>query len=128
MAIDKRIQDYLLKLPDNKREIALYLRDLVLLVDPRIEEGIKWGNITFFMGKFNFLFIYTFKQVSYMNLGFFFATKLSDPKNLFEGSGQTMRHIKVNSLKNIPDTHIKKWVKETLQLPEATGTKVDAKV
>jgi hypothetical protein len=64
----------------------------------------------------NIAFIYTYPGVDYMNLGFMKATSLQDPKKLFEGTGKGMRHIKIQTPKDIPSIQIKKWVKESITL------------
>lgn len=114
--MDAKVERFLLNLPDAKREPTLLLRDIFLTCDPKISEAIKWNNLTFMYGKENFAFIYTYKQVDYINLGFFYATALKDPKKLFEGSGKTMRHIKVKRVEDIPAAQVKKWVKESIKL------------
>ncbi len=114
--MEPAVQQYLIKLPDNKSEAALYIRDLIILVDPLITDCIKWRTLTFNYKKTSFAFIYTFPTVDYINLAFFKAVELDDPKKLFEGTGKGMRHIKVWSVKDIPATQIKKWVKEATHL------------
>lgn len=105
-----------MKLPDAKREVAMMLREIMLASDKKISEAIKWNQLTFMVGKKNFAFIYTYPQVDYMNLGFFKATSLDDPKQLFEGTGAGMRHIKVKDLDSIPTAQIKKWAKQAVLL------------
>lgn len=109
------IEQFLLLLPVYKREIALQVRD-IFLSNPAITEAIKWRNFTLSCGKTNVAFIYTFPQVDYINLGFMQATSLQDTKNLFEGTGKGMRHIKLKSVKDIPPTQLKKWVNEAVLL------------
>ena len=41
-----------------------------------------------------FCYIGPFKK--HINLGFYYGSDLPDPQNLLEGSGQTMRHIKIS--------------------------------
>ena len=110
------VERFLLNLPDAKRMVALRLRELILSTDKKITEGIKWNNLTFSVGKDHFAFIYTYKQVDYINLGFLYAVELSDPKKLFEGTGKGMRHIKIKGEKDIPAAQVKKWVKEAVLL------------
>ena len=88
----------------------------MLSVNSEIEETIKWGNLTYTFGKSNLVFIYTYATIDYINLGFLFATSLSDPKSRFIGTGKGMRHIKIRTEKDIPTAQVKKWVKETLIL------------
>lgn len=110
------INQYLLNLPEDKRQLAMQLREIILSADAQLTESIKWGNLTYSTGKVNIAFIYTYTQTDYMNLGFLHAVELADPKKLFEGTGKGMRHIKVRSLKDIPAAQIKKWVKEAVLL------------
>ena len=112
------VQRYFLQLPEHKREPAMQLHEIMLTADSRITSSIKWNNPTFTIGKTSFAFIYTYKTVDYMNLGFFNAVELNDPKKLFEGTGKGMRHIKVKTVKDIPAAQIKKWVKEAVALIE----------
>ena len=112
--MDAKVEQFLLKLPDAKREVAMMLREIMLASDKSISEAIKWNQLTFMTGKKNFAFIYTYPQVDYMNLGFFKATSLDDPKGLFEGTGAGMRHIKVKGIEKIPAAQIKKWVKQAV--------------
>ena len=117
--MEKAIEDFLNKLPEEKREPAIKLREMFLKADPRITEAIKWRNLTFVNGKKNIAFIYTYKTVDYINLGFLQATSLSDPKQLFEGTGAGMRHIKIRSIKDIPVAQVKAWIKEAMTLTAA---------
>jgi hypothetical protein len=120
------VEQFLLQLPVDKRELAMQIRGIILSVNPEIEEAIKWGQLAFLIKKKYFVFIYTYKHLDYLNLGFKKAVELSDPKNLFEGTGKGMRHIKVRTAKEIPTAQIKKWVKEAIQLETKTRAKVEA--
>ena len=116
--MDKAIEDFLAKLPEEKRLPAIKIRDIFLKTSSKVEETIKWGNLTFVCGKTHLAFVYTYKTVDYINLGFMQATSLQDPKNLFEGTGKGMRHIKIRTVKDIPVTQVKAWINETVQLAE----------
>jgi hypothetical protein len=116
--MEPKIQQFLLKLPENKRAIAAEVRDIMLSAHKGISEAIKWNQLTFTYGKTNIAFIYTLSSKDYMNLGFMKAVQLSDPKKLFEGTGKGMRHIKISTKKEIPAAQIKKWVKEAVSFEE----------
>ncbi len=125
--MDSKIEQFITALGEPKANLALQLRDIMLAAHPGITEAIKWGNLTFMYGKHNFAFIYSYKQVQYVNLGFFDAMSLQDPKGLFEGTGERMRHIKVETEKDIPKAQVKKWVKETIALLEQIPAKKKAR-
>jgi hypothetical protein len=111
-----KIQHFLLELPEEKRFVTMVVRDLFLAADSRITEAIKWNQLTFSAGKENLAFIYSYPGKDYMNLGFFRAVELADPKKMFEGTGNSMRHIKLYPDKNIPAAQIKKWIKQAMNL------------
>jgi len=114
--MEPKIERFFLQLPDDKRAIAMVLRDIMLHAHPGIKEAIKWNQLTFFYGKTNLAFIYSFPDKDYINVGFFDAVSLMDPKKLFEGTGNRMRHIKVRTEKDIPATQLKKWMKEAVAI------------
>ena len=117
--MNAKVEKFLLTLPDAKRLPVLLLRDIFLSSAKEMTEDIKWNNLTF-MCRGHVAFIYTFKQVNYVNVGFFRAVELKDPKGIFEGTGEKMRHIKVTSEQDIPVTQLKKWIKEAILLNEVS--------
>ncbi len=114
--METAVQQFLLKLPNEKREPAMFIRELVLSANKEITDSIKWRQLAFSYKKTSFAFVYTYATVNYINLGFFKAVELSDPQNLFEGTGKGMRHIKIRTIKEIPIAQVKKWVKEAISL------------
>lgn len=107
------IQQWIDKLTPEKQEIVLALRDVLLNADTGLTECIKWNNLTIMRGKQHILFMYSYKSVSYVNVGFFDAVNLPDPKAMFEGSGESMRHVKVYDIKTMPAAQLRKWVKQS---------------
>jgi hypothetical protein len=114
--MDSKVEKFLLALPEPKLLLAEELRAIILGVFPEVTEAIRWNNLSFMYGKHDLAFIYTFKTVPYINFGFFRAVELDDPKGLFEGTGKGMRHIKIQTSKDIPVAQVKKWVKASIQL------------
>ncbi|MBX7206406.1 MAG: DUF1801 domain-containing protein [Bacteroidia bacterium] len=113
--MNAKVEKFLLALPESKQQNALLLREIFLSCSPNITESIKWNNLTFSCNG-DIAFIYTYKQVAYLNIGFFKAVQLTDPKNRFEGTGGSMRHIKITTEKDIPVAQLKKWIKESITL------------
>ncbi len=52
---------------------------------------------------------------------FWRGADLDDPKRLLKGTGTKMRHIKVASVADIPKTQIRSWVRQAMELNQATG-------
>ena len=113
---DARVADFLSNLPEEKRKLAEIIRRTVLQADKKVEETIKWGNLTFVKNSKNIAFVYTYDKGSYINFGFLKATSLKDPKGLFQGTGKGMRHVKIYSEKDIDKKQFTAWVKEAVQL------------
>jgi hypothetical protein len=115
---DARVADFLSSLPEEKRKLAEIIRRTVLQADKKVEETIKWGNLTFVKNSKNIAFVYTYDKGPYINFGFLKATSLKDPKGLFQGTGKGMRHVKIYSEKDIDKKQFTAWVKEAVQLEE----------
>ncbi len=114
--MDLKVEQFLLNLPQPKQQHAILLREIILSASDAVTDSIKWNQLTFSLGKKSFAFIYTYPHVEYINMGFFFATSLTDPKQLFQGTGKGMRHIKIYSDKDIPGLQVKQWAKESVAL------------
>ena len=114
--MESAIDRFFAALPDQKRALTLYLRDIITEVHPKIVERIKWGNLTFVNNGNNIASVYSFETVSYINLAFFKATSLTDPKRLLEGSAKGMRHVKIHSKRDINKKQIISWIKGAIKL------------
>jgi hypothetical protein len=110
------VQKFLLELPEEKRMLAMRVRDIFISFNNGIGEAIKWNQLTFTFNKINIAFVYSFPNLDYVNLGFFYAMDLKDPGNLFEGTGKRMRHVKIFTTKDIKASQIKKWIGSTIEL------------
>lgn len=113
--MEQKIERFLAELPEPKKALAVIVRDIMLKADSSITEDIKWGNLTF-ISNGNVAFVYTYKSVPYINLGFMRAVELTDPEGLLEGTGKGMRHIKIASEKDIDKKQITSWAKEAVKL------------
>jgi len=96
--MDIKIDEYINRQKSPQREICAYLRKLINRIIPEVKEEIRWGVPVFANGKF---YIGSLKKD--VNLGFS-ITGLSEIEiALFEGSGKTMKHIKIKSLQDIDE-------------------------
>ncbi len=108
MNYNPAITDYISQATE---EQVLILEDLRQLIHDSVEgttEAIKWGFPVFGKTKDYTYFRFTKKHVT---LGFYNIDKLEDPDNLLEGSGNTLRHIKIKKLEEINKPLIRKWLK-----------------
>jgi hypothetical protein len=103
--MDKKIDEYINKQDSPQKEICTYLRKMIHKTIPGSKEEMKWGVPVFAGGKF---YIGSFKNS--VNLGFSIIGLDNNEIALFEGTGKTMRHIKIRSLEDIDDNRLVKLI------------------
>jgi hypothetical protein len=90
--------------PEAMRPIAHLLRERVLEVDADATEVVRLGDraATYGLGLRKMIegYVYVLPQRSWENLGFFQGAGLPDLDGLHEGTGATMRHVKVRSMES----------------------------
>jgi hypothetical protein len=99
--MDKEVDRYIEKQKSPQKEICIKLREIIVNTFPDIEEEIKWGVPSYGNGKYYFVAL-----KNHVNLGFSLKDLSPEEMALFEGSGKTMRHIKIDSLKTIDEKKI----------------------
>jgi hypothetical protein len=85
--------EYLKDQPTRNQAIIRALRRFVKRVEPKLTEGVKWGNGCWVNGVGPVAYVYS--APDYVQFGFFRGSALKDPKGLLEGNGQYVRHVKV---------------------------------
>jgi len=94
--MDKQVSEYIDKQKSPQKEIIQKVRKLFQKTLPSCEEKMAWGVITFAAGKF-----YIAAMKNRVHVGFAITGLNKDEISLFEGSGKTMRHIKIPTLEDI---------------------------
>ena len=111
MPATKTVDSWMSALDSALRTVAMALRQLILEADPELSEDIKWGNPVYEKhGKV----CYLASTKGYVSLGFFNGAELTDPRGRIEGTGKSMRHIKVRSLEDIQHHDYTYWVREAV--------------
>jgi len=104
----EQVQEWLQKLPADKKPIVDHLRGLIGSVMPEAHEIIYHDALGYGPTDAGFdriLYITVFEKHS--NLGFFYGGYLDDPEGLLIGSGKRMRHIKIRSIQDCDNPAIK---------------------
>ena len=99
-AMDKGVKNYIEKQESPRKEILQRLREIIVKNFPGIQEQMKWG-VPSYEGKY-----YIVALKDHVNLGFSLKGLTQEEEKLFEGSGKTMRHIKLYSLDDIDEERI----------------------
>lgn len=59
------------------------------------ERSVSWG---YGQSKMTTWYAYVMAHTHHVNLGFFHGTSLPDPEALLEGTGETLRHVKLKTV------------------------------
>ena len=82
--------------------IARRLRAMIRAIDPGTVETVRLGDhaATYGIGprKMTDGYAYIMPMRGYVNLGFYQGAVLADPKQLLEGTGKGLRHVKIRTL------------------------------
>ena len=104
--MEKQVDAYIERQKSPMREILEKLREIFNETLPNCEEKMTWGVVTFASGKF-----YIAAMKNRVHAGFAITGLSKDEINLFEGSGKTMRHIKIPTLESIDEKKLVKLIK-----------------
>lgn len=104
--MDEEVEKYIRKQKMPQKEICKKLRQIILKTLPGTKEEMKWGVPVYAGGKFYIGVLR--KQV---NMGFAITGLSKEEVKLFEGSGKTMKHIKVPTVESIDEKKLAKLLK-----------------
>ena len=104
--MDKQVEEYIEKQESPQKEILLKVREIFLKTLPNCEEKKTWGVVVFGNDKF---YIGSIKNRVHVGIAINGLDK--EEIDLFEGSGKTMRHIKIHSLGDIDEKKLVKLIK-----------------
>jgi len=96
--MDKQVNEYVEQQKSPQKEILQKVRKIFQKTLPSCEEKMAWGVVTFAAGKF-----YIAAMKNRVHVGFAITGLNKDEINLFEGSGKTMRHIKIPTLVDVDE-------------------------
>ena len=94
------VDEYYEKQKSPVKEICLAIRDIILKTFPDIKEEMKYGA-PMYDEKY-----YILGLKDSVNLGFTISGLSKEEIALFDGTGKTMKHIKVRSLEDIDEARI----------------------
>ncbi len=110
--MNKEVTRYIDSSSESHREILVALRKLIFSTVPNVSEQFKWSRPVYASDK-DFCYIKTTKK--HITLGFFEFDKIVTNKNLIEGTGKSMRHIKLNRIEEIEGLQITQMIQETMK-------------
>ena len=99
--MDKQADAYIEKQKSPQKEILQKVRVIFQKTLPNCEEKMAWGVVTFASGKF-----YIAAMKNRVHVGFAITGLSEDEISMFEGSGKTMKHIKIPTLESIDENRL----------------------
>ena len=108
MNYNKKISEYIGNAQEEQIETLEILRKLIHNSVTGVTEEIKWGFPVFSKTKD---FTYLRYSKKHITLGFYNIDKIEDPDNILEGSGNTLKHIKIKNKTDFDEKLISKWLK-----------------
>ena len=110
--MSKEVEKYIEKQKSPQKEILKKLRSIILKTFPKINERLKAGVPCYGVTPKNYCGKYYIVALKdNVNLGFLIKGLTKKEIKLFEGTGKTMKHIKIYSLKDIDEKKIVKLLK-----------------
>jgi hypothetical protein len=101
-----KVEAYIENQKSPQKEILRRVREIFQSTLPSSEEEMKWGVVTFGGGKF-----YIAAMKSRVHVGFSINGLSSEEIKLFEGTGKTMRHIKIRDVESIDGEKLVELIK-----------------
>lgn len=90
---DPAIEDWIQRRPDALGSIARQWFNVMRVCGDDVRELLHDGHPTACVGEAAFCYVNAF--TTHVNVGFFLGAELPDPKDLLEGTGKFMRHVKL---------------------------------
>jgi hypothetical protein len=113
-----KVDAYMKDLDNPLKEIWEQIREVVLGVDPKMEEDIKWGAPTFIY-KGN-LATFNPRAKKFVNLTFHTGATIDDPDGVLEGDAKEARVLRIGSAADLKakKSGLKKVVKNWILLKD----------
>lgn len=112
------VEQYIAALPAEQAAVVKELRGIVKKAAPHATEAYKWSQPVYAQ---NGPMIWMRAYKSYVNLGFWRGAEMQDRHQLLQGDGEKMRHIKLETLKDIKKGALGDYIKQAVKLNERKG-------
>ncbi len=107
--MNEEVARYIAEAPLDQGETMEAIRKIIHREVPSVVENFKWGRPVFSTDS-DFAYFKTTK--SYLIFGVFKFDRIRTHRELLEGTGQDMRHIKIRKPGDLQPEIIKNWIKD----------------
>lgn len=105
--MNQQLTQYIESAPEPHQSIMRKIRAIMQENVPGLQESFKWSRPVFGTTKD---FAYLQANKSHVSLGFYRFDLFDDPDGLLEGTGKTMRHVKLRKPEDIDEARLKSWL------------------
>ena len=109
----KTVDEYIDGLEGWKSDVAARVRNVVTNTAPEAKESIKWAQPVY---EINGPFCYMKAFINSVNFGFWRGIDIDDPKGLLQGSGDKMRHVKLEGVDDVDEETFASFVSQAVKL------------
>lgn len=109
--MNQEVTSYIENSEEHNKKILSQLRSLIFSIVPEVNEQFKWSRPVYATDK-DFCYLKSSKKN--VTLGFFEFDKIKTNDHLIQGTGNSMRHIKISQVEEIEDFEVDKMIREVL--------------
>jgi hypothetical protein len=110
--MNKEVTNYIESAPEEHKAIMTKIRALLFSVVPDAEEEFKWSRPVYSHKKD---FAYLVANKNHVNFGFSQFEKIKNPTDKLEGTGKTMRHVKLKTVADIDEQLFQEWIHDMIK-------------
>ena len=110
--MNQEVTTYIENSKETNQAVLNSLRELIFSLVPNANEQFKWSRPVYTTDK-DFCYLKTTKKA--VTLGFFEFDKIKTNNHLIEGTGKSMRHIKIKTIEEIEQFGISEMINEVLK-------------
>ena len=110
--MNQQVTKYISEAPEEQRKLMEAIRVIIQKEVPNVVENFKWSRPVFSTDS-DFAYFKTSK--SHLTFGVFKFEKIKDNRNILEGTGKDMRHIKLKKLDDLKPEIIKGWIQQIIK-------------
>lgn len=114
---DPAIDSIIAELPRDMGKIAKAVRSVIWETAPGLEECVKWNAPNW---KGNSLVLCLMVYPDHLNLGFWRGADLAASSKLVEGTGKSLRHVKLKDAELAQSSGLKRLIRDAVALDRGT--------
>ena len=118
MSERKTIEQFIAGVKGWQHDVLVELDELVRKAAPKATHSVKWAQPVY---EQNGPMVWMKPFTRHVSIGFWRGAVMDDPKGVFEGDGDRMRHVEITEGAAIPELAIRRFVKQAVKLNEELG-------